>query len=138
MREYDGIHESKFPTEICCDRVGQRGQQIRPKEKCAGCSKRQFKFLKQPQRQERLRDETARECIEAEQTCELVDNSARSTQRTSLLLACGMMCRQVEVQNTRDEAERSINEEHHLERLHPVHARKQKRVGESCSKSSKC
>ena len=74
MCEYDRIHKPEFRAEVSCDRIGKRRQEIRPEEKCAGCTKRKLKLLKQPQRQERLRDESAGERIKAEQSCEFVDN----------------------------------------------------------------
>ena len=81
MREHHGVDEADALGDPGRDRIGERAERARPEEKQSGRGQWKIETLEQPEHQQGLGDETAREGIDAEQRRELVDRAARWPER---------------------------------------------------------
>ena len=76
MGEHHGVDEPDPLGDPGGGEIGQSGQHARPEEDRAGGGERETEALEQPERQQGIDDQTAREGIETEQGCEREHDAA--------------------------------------------------------------
>jgi hypothetical protein len=74
VREHHRVHQAETPGDSHGQGIRKRAKHARPEKEHAGHRERDVKALEQPDREQRLHGKAARECVDAEQRGELVDN----------------------------------------------------------------